>query len=106
MNRKHMFFILFLTLSLSAVQAMPDRQRWVVDRLIGLHGNNIIVHQFVEDNLLSHYKGLHEEYLIEKFMENGKTTIIKQIRITDRNNIENILLKEYNGKINRKNNNV
>jgi hypothetical protein len=100
MNRKHIFFILFFTLSLSVTQATPDRQRYIMDRLIGLHGNNIIVHQYVADNLQSHYNGLQEEYIIEKFMENGKTTIIKQIRIPDRNNIENILLKEYNGKIN------
>jgi len=100
MNKKHWFLILFFTLSLSVIQATPDRQRYVLDRLIGLNGNNIIVHQLVYDNMQSHYSGLLEEYIIEKFMENGKTTIIKQIKITDQNKIENILLKEYKGNIN------
>jgi hypothetical protein len=86
--------------SISIIQATPDRQRYIIDRLIGLNGVNIIVHQFVFDNLQSHYSAVVEEYIIEKFMENGKTTIIKQIKLTGQDAIENTLLNEYNGNIN------
>jgi len=99
MNRKYCFLILFFTLSLSKIQATPDRERYVIDRLIGLNSVNIIVHQLVYDNLGSHYNEIIEEYIIEKFMQNGNTSIIKQIRITEKNTVENILLKEYKGKI-------
>ncbi|GHV86490.1 hypothetical protein AGMMS50230_20980 [Spirochaetia bacterium] len=34
-------------------------------------------------------------------MENGYTVIIKNVKITEQNKIENMLLKEYNGDINR-----
>jgi hypothetical protein len=100
MYKKHWILVLFLTLSISIIQATPDRQRYIIDRLIGLNGHNIIVHQLVYDNIQSHSNHLIEEYIIEKFMENGNTTIIKQIRITDQSNIENILINEYNGNIN------
>jgi hypothetical protein len=99
MNRKYWLLILFFTLSLSKIQATPDRERNVLDRFIGLNGINIIVHQIVYDNLGSHYNGIIEEYIIEKYMENGNTSIIKQIKITKQNTVENILLKEYKGKI-------
>jgi hypothetical protein len=100
MNVKHYFFTLFFILSISIVQATPDRERYIIDRLIGLNGVNIIVHQFVFDNLQNHYVYIQEEYIIEKFMENGNTSIIKQILITEQNTIENILQNEYNGNIN------
>lgn len=100
MNRKYCLLILFFTLSLSTIHATPDRERYVMDRLIGLNGINIIVHQIIYDNLGSHDNGIIEEYIIEKYMENGNTTIIKQIKITKQNTIENILLKEYKNKIN------
>jgi hypothetical protein len=100
MNKKYWLLILFFTLFISKTQATPDRIRYVLDRLIGLNGINIIVHQYIYDNLQTHNTGLLEEYIIEKYMENGKTTIIKQIKITNKNNIENILQKEYKGKIN------
>jgi len=100
MNRKYWLLILFFTLSLSKIQATPDRERFVLDRFIGLNGINIIVHQIVYDNLGSHNNGIIEEYIIEKFMENGNTSIIKQVKITKQNTVENILLKEYKGKIN------
>lgn len=99
MNRKYWSLILFFTLSLSKIQATPDRERNVLDRFIGLNGINIIVHQIVYDNFGSHYNGIIEEYIIEKYMENGNTSIIKQIKITKQNTVENILLKEYKGKI-------
>jgi hypothetical protein len=91
--------ILFLVIPFSIIQATPDRQRYIIDNLIGLNGNNIIIHQFVFDNLQSHYDYILEEYLIEKYMENGKTIIIKNIKITEKNSIENILINEYNGNI-------
>jgi hypothetical protein len=100
MYRKYRFLVLFFTVFVSIIQATPDRHRYVVDRLIGLNGHNIIVHQYVYDNLQSHSNNLIEEYIIEKFMENGNTTIIKQIKLTDQNEIENILMNEYNGNIN------
>ena len=100
MYRKCYYLILFFILPISIIQATPDRERCIIDRLIGLNGNNIIVHQLVSDNLGSHYNYTHEEYIIEKFMENGNTTIIKQIKITEQNTIESILLNEYNGNIN------
>jgi hypothetical protein len=100
MNRKYLLLIIFFALSFSKIQATPDRERYVMDRLIGLNGINIIVHQSVFDNFGSHYNGIHEEYIIEKFMENGNTSIIKQIKITEQNTVENILLNEYKGKIN------
>ena len=95
MNRRCWSLILFFTLSLSKIQATPDRERNVLDRFIGLNGINIIVHQIVYDNFGSHYNGIIEEYIIEKYMENGNTSIIKQIKITKQNTVENILLKEY-----------
>ena len=100
MNKKCYFLFLFFTLSVSIIHATPDRARYILDRLIGLNGNNIIVHQLVYDNLQQHEGYLLEEYIIEKFMENGNTTIIKQIKITGQSTIENLLIKEYNGKIN------
>jgi len=36
MNRKHWFFVLFFTLSLSTIHATPDRERYVLDRFIGV----------------------------------------------------------------------
>jgi hypothetical protein len=87
-------------LSISIIHATPDRQRYIIDRLIGLNGVNIVAHQFVYDNLQSHSSYIQEEYIIEKFMENGNTIIIKQIRIAGQDTIENILLNEYNGNIN------
>ena len=100
MNKKPFFVILFLTLFVSIVQATPDRQRHIIDTLIGLNGKNIIVHQKVYDNLQSHYNHLFEEYLIEKYMENGNTVIVYMIRITEQDRIEDILLQRYNGNIN------
>jgi len=94
--------ILLLTLFISIIQATPDRQRYVIDTLIGLNGKNMIVHQKVYDNLQSHYIDiLFEEYLIEKYMENGNTVIVYMIRITEQDKIENLLLQKYNGNINR-----
>jgi hypothetical protein len=100
MNLKYCLFVLFFILSISIVQATPDRQRYIIDRLIGLNGHNIIVHQLVYDNLQSHSNHLIEEYIIEKFMVNGNTTIVKQIKITGQDTIENILINEFNGNIN------
>jgi hypothetical protein len=77
MYRKHWFLVLFFTLFVSIIQTTPDR------------------HQYVYDNLQSHSNHLIEEYIIEKFMKNGNTTIIKQIKLTDQNEIENILINEY-----------
>jgi hypothetical protein len=83
----------------SIIYATPDRERLIIDNLIGLNGNNIIIHQLIFDNLGSHYNYIEEEYIIEKFMENGNTTIIKQIKLSKQDNIQNILINEYNGKI-------
>jgi hypothetical protein len=99
MNNKYCIFILLFILFVSKTHATPDRIRYVLDRFIGLNGINIIVHQYIFDNLQTHNSGLEEEYIIEKYMENGKTTIIKQIKITEKDNIEKILQKEYKGKI-------
>ncbi|GHV86483.1 hypothetical protein AGMMS50230_20910 [Spirochaetia bacterium] len=101
MNKKYYFVVGFLFLFVSIIQATPDRYRYVIDNLIGLNGKNIIVHQLVWDNLQTYDGGIFEEYLIEKYMENGNTVIIKNIKITEQNKIENMLLKEYNGDINR-----
>ena len=101
MNKKYYFVIGFLTLIVSIVFATPDRIRYVIDNLIGLNGKNIIVHQMVYDNLQSHYNYLFEEYLIEKNMENGNTTIVDIIKITEQDKIENLLVQKYNGNINR-----
>jgi hypothetical protein len=100
MNRKYCLLIFFFILFVSKIQATPDKERYVLDRFIGLNGINIIVHQIIYDNLGSHYNGIIEEYIIEKFMENGNTSVIKQIKVTKQNTVENILLKEYKEKIN------
>jgi hypothetical protein len=100
MNKKYFLLILLFTLLVLKTHATPDRKRYVLDRFIGLNGFNIIVHQYIFDNLQTHNSGIEEEYIIEKYMENGKTTIIKQIKITEKDDIENILQKEYKGKIN------
>ena len=102
MGKKPFWAILFLTLFVPVIQATPDRQRHVIDTLIGLNGKNMVVHQKVYDNLQSHYiDSLFEEYLIEKYMENGNTVVVYMIKITEKDKIENILLQKYNGNINR-----
>ena len=102
LNKKPFLVILFFTLFVSIIQATPDRQRHVIDTLIGLNGKNMVVHQKVYDNLQSHYiDSLFEEYLIEKYMENGNTVIVSMIKITEKDKIETILLQKYNGNINR-----
>jgi hypothetical protein len=85
MNMKYYFTIFFFVLFISTIRATPDRQRYIIDDLIGLNGNNIIIHQLVFDNLQTHDNFIAEEYLIEKYIENGNTLIIKQIRITEQN---------------------
>jgi len=97
MNKRRYLVIVFFTLFASVIYATPDRYRLVIDNFIGLNGKNIIVYQYIEDD----YGKLQEEYLIEKYMENGDTKIIKQIKIEKNNNIENLLLREYKGKIKR-----
>ncbi|GHT79713.1 hypothetical protein FACS1894130_09280 [Spirochaetia bacterium] len=99
MNKRNYFISGFLVFFLVNINASPDRQRWVIDNLIGLNGNNIIAHQIISDNMGSHWEYIYEEYLVEKHIENGKTVVIKQIKITEENKIETILLKEYNGNI-------
>jgi hypothetical protein len=101
MNKKHFLVILFLLSFVSAIQASADRRRYIIDTLIGLNGENIIVHQRVYDNFQSHQIFLLEEYLIEKYMENGNTIIVDMIKITEQDRIENILLQKYDGNINR-----
>jgi len=99
MNIKKYYFITFLFWVISIAHATPDRERYVIDHLIGLNGNNMIVYQIVYDNLGSHYMDLFEEYLIEKYMENGRTTIIDMVRITEQNSLESLLLQKYNNNI-------
>jgi hypothetical protein len=100
MNKKYFFVILFL-MFVSTIQATPDRQRYIIDTLIGLNGENVIVHQKIYDNMQSHQIFLLEEYLIEKYMENGNTVIVDMIKIAEQDKIEEILLQKYNGSINR-----
>jgi len=99
MSKKHYFVIVFFMFVFSIVQATPDRRRYVIDNLIGLHGKNIIVHQIVYDNLQSHDNHLVEEYLIEKYMENGNTIIIDMIKINKQDKIANLLLEKFNGNV-------
>jgi hypothetical protein len=99
MNKKQCFIIFFLIFCITIIHSTPDRIRYVFDNLIGFYENNMVIHQLIYDNLQSHNNFLEEEYLIEKNMENGITIIVKQIKITYENKIENILLREYNGNI-------
>jgi hypothetical protein len=94
---KKVFFIIgIFSFVVSIVNATPDRQRYVLDKLIGLNGQNMIVLQVVYDNLQQHDNQLVEVYLIEKYMENGNTKIIYMYRINEQDSLEELLLQKYN----------
>ena len=101
MNKKQYFVILLFALSIVKIQATPDRARYVIDTLIGLKGNNIVVHQIIFDNMQTYQGGFTEEYVVEKFMDKGETLVIKQFKVTENKTVEEILLENYSGRIKR-----
>ena len=63
------------------LHATPDRERYIVDTLLGFSGEKVLIVQSVYDNKGSHYDEVYETYLLEKQIEEGRLVLSKQTAI-------------------------
>lgn len=90
---KKLLFAIFMFVLLGNAFGTPDRDRKVIDYLMGMNGNKVVIYQTVVDNLSSHYEGISEKYIVIKEIIEGKLVMVSIEKIETDSALFNFLLE-------------